>query len=190
MALDWSKALAEHLSLDATATTTYGALLASIGRGVQSAIERAIGRHLEPHDHVEGYNGRGLEALFLRWDPVISLTSVAVQGEALTVGRADEPVYPPPQVVLASDAMILRTDGMPFPSGPGSVIVTYRAGYQVCPPALLTAGVLWGAVIFKNRDRSGISSQSMGTQSVTFTDEPPAFVKRTLQEWARVTGRS
>lgn len=190
MALDWSKALAEHLSLDATATTTYGALLASIGRGVQAAIERRIGRDLEPVDHVEGYNGRGLEALFLRWDPVISLASVAVQGEALTVGRADEPVYPPPQVVIASDAMILRTDGMPFPSGPGSVIVTYTAGFAIVPPDLFEAAVLWGALIFKNRDRAGISSQSMGAQSVTFSDEPPKFSRGVIDSWQRTAGRS
>lgn len=191
MAIDWSSKLAEHLSLDASATSQWGGLLASIGRGVQSAIERTIGRHLEPQDHVEAYNGRGLDFLWLRWDPVISVSGVQLYGaEDLTFGMDGAPTYPPPQVVLENGVMLSRTDGMPFPNVHGATIVTYRAGYQVCPPALITAGVLWGAVIFKNRDRSGISSQSMGTQSVTFTDEPPAFVKRTLQDWTRVTGRS
>lgn len=190
MAIDWSSKLAAHLSLDASAQSQWGGLLAEIGRGVQSAIERAIGRHLEPHDHVEAYNGRGRDFLYLRWDPVISVASVSTYDQTLTVGVETTPVYPPPQVVLENDVALVRTDGLTFPNAAGAIIVTYRAGYQVCPPALLTAGVLWGAVIFKNRDRSGISSQSMGTQSVTFTDEPPAFVKRTLQEWARVTGRS
>jgi hypothetical protein len=191
MAIDWSSKLAGHLSLDAKATSVWGDLLAGIGRGVQSEMERAIGRHLEPHDHVEAYNGRGLGFLWLRWDPVISVSGVQLFGDTdLTLGVDGAPVYPPPQVVLENSVMLSRTDGLPFPDVHGATIVRYRAGFQVCPPALITAGVLWGAVIFKNRDRSGISSQSMGTQSVTFTDAMPAFVKDVLQKWERVAGRS
>lgn len=191
MAIDWSSKLAAHLSLDASAQSQWGGLLAEIGRGVQSAIERNISRHLEPQDHLEVYNGRGLDFVYLRWDPVITVYSVNLYAtEALTFGSDAVPVWPMPQVVLENEVMLSRVDGNTFPNLPGSLSVHYRAGYRVPPPALLTAGVLWGAVIFKNRDRSGISSQSMGTQSVTFTDAPPAFVKSTLQEWARVTGRS
>ena len=190
MAIDWSTKLAAHLSLDAAATATWGELLAQIGRGVQGAIERTLSRKLEPADYIEAYDGRGLETLYLRNDPVISVSRVSVLGTDLTIGDPALPTYPPEQVIIEDEVCLTRTDGLVFPKGPASTIVTYRAGYAVPPPAVLEMGILWAALIFKNRDRAGISSQSMGSQTVTFTDEAPPFVKRGLVSFARVAGRS
>ena len=182
--VNWSSAIAAHLNLDAETTTKRGVLLAEIGGGVQSLVEQTIGRTFELKDYVEVYSGTGRDFISLRHDPVVSVSRLLVMGSEVTVGDPAAPVYPPADVVIESP-FIRFTNGRVFPVGFANVQVEYRAGYRVPPPDLIRACVMWAALIFKNRDRIGLSSQSLGGQSTSFTDDPPAFVTRVIAAHTR-----
>lgn len=51
--------------------------------GVSAAVEAFIGRKLEAADYVERYNGNGKNRLVLEQWPVISVSSVKINGRAV-----------------------------------------------------------------------------------------------------------
>jgi predicted oxidoreductase len=175
--VDWSGLAAAYLKLGAGAAGTSGELLASIGAAVQSAMELYLSRTLDVRTYTaETYNGNGQSALFLRHDPIQSVTAVTVDGTAIT-----------DWVINGSASALVRPLDY-WPDGIGNVTVTYTAGLESpdgVPPALLQAGVSWIAVLWKDRDRAGINSESVAGQSVTFTRAMPAFVKMTLDMFKR-----
>lgn len=184
--VNWSSLIAAHLNLDAETTTRRGALLAEIGASVQDLVETTIGRTFEARDYVEAYNGSDRDFLFLRHDPIISVSRVTVNGSEVAVADlTSAPVYPPPPIVVDAPACIRFTSGNVFPAGVQNVVVEYRAGYRVAPPALVRACVAWAALIFKNRERIGLVSQSAGGQSTSFSEEPPDFVRAALTAYTR-----
>jgi hypothetical protein len=182
--INWAGEIAEYLKLGADATTTRGALLASLGDAVQGAMERYMGRTLSVMTHMEVYDGNDHSMLFLRNDPVLSVSSLSVNGAAVTVGSLIAPTYPPATVVIYGSGLRYTT-GNVFPAGFSNVRVTYSAGFDVPPPDIVQAGVSWAAVLFKDRDRAGLASQGAGGQTTSFTREMPPFVKTVLDKWVR-----
>ena len=170
--IDWSSRIAAYLNLGADSQGSRGELLAALGGSVQEAIEARTGRRFEAQDYTETYDGNGRRTLFLRWDPVISVTSVSVDGDALTDW-------------VARDNGVTLKYGSVFPEGIGNVEVVYRAGWEVAPPALVQAGVYWAASLFKDRDRLGISSIGAGGQTSSYAREIPAFVEKLIAPFVR-----
>jgi hypothetical protein len=182
--IDWAGRTAEYLKLGPDSSGTRGALLASLGASVQSAIERHIGRTLGLLDYAEAYDGNDKDTLLLRHDPIASVTSLSIWGNVLTVGDPLAPAFPPAQVEIEGSYLV-RTDGGTFPVGRRTVIAVYSAGYDPVPEALVQAGVDWIAALFKDRDRIGLSSESVGGQSFGITHDIPKRVKETLDQWKR-----
>lgn len=135
-------------SINAEQTT----LLTGIASAVRSAIERETCRAFESEAFVEAHDGNGRAVLYLRHDPILTVTSVTLDGDALTVGASTAPTYPPVQCVWDGDVKrlgcIRLTDGSTFTLGSQNVIVTYTAGWGTAPDALVRAGVLWAAHLF------------------------------------------
>ena len=92
--LDWTSAIVQYLKLGADATATRGTLIESIASGVQSSIEKYIGRTLDVQTHTEYYNGNDKPTLYLRWAPVVSVVSVSLNSAPLTVGDPAAPTFP------------------------------------------------------------------------------------------------
>jgi len=183
--IDWSTKISAYLNLGADATKERGAILASIGSGVQDAIERRIGRHLDVQMHTDVLDGTGKTVLSLPWDPVVSVTSVSVNGSSLTVSSPNTNSYPPTTIIVRDFCTLVRTDGEVFPEGVANVIVVYSAGFSVPPDAIVTAGVQWGAAIFRDRDRVGIASTGVAGQTTSFTRELPGYVERAVAAYTR-----
>lgn len=135
-------------SINAEQTT----LLTGIASAVRSAIEQETCRAFESAAYTEAYDGNGRASLYLRHDPILTVTSITMDGSALTVGAGTAPVYPPVQCVWDGDTKrigcIRLTDGSAFTLGSQNVIVTYTAGWGTAPDALVRAGVLWAAHLF------------------------------------------
>jgi len=140
-----------HLLL-ATINADQTTLLTAIASAVRSEIERETGRTFESAAYTEAYDGNGRAVLYLRHDPILTVTSITLDGSALTVGAGTSPVYPPVQCVWDGDVKrigcIRLTDGSAFSYGIQNVIVTYTAGWGTAPDSLVRAGVMWSSHIF------------------------------------------
>lgn len=183
--IDWVSKLAQHLNIGPEALKTSGPVLEAIGSGVQAAVEQRIGRHLDVQDHTDVMDGNGKRTLFVPWDPVVSITSLTVNGAVVAVSDPAAPVYPQARVVLRDRNALTYSDGGIFPEGFGNVVIVYSAGYEEIPASLILGCVLWGAQIFKNRDRIGIASIGVAGQSTTFTADPPKSVERLISQYTR-----
>lgn len=172
--IDWSSQIAAYLNLGSDTLGTRGALLAAIGSAVQAAVEARIGRRFEAQDYSETYDGNGRRTLYLRWDPVVSVTSVTI----------DSGLWASTSYVVRDGAVTLK-NGSWFPCGIGNVEIDYRAGYTTPPDALVQAVVYWSAAIFKDRDRIGISSSGAGGQSTSYTRDIPAFAEKLIAPFVR-----
>lgn len=182
--IDWASAIAQYLKLGPDATAARGGLLAALGDSVQSQIEQRIGRPLSAAEATEVYDGDDKTVLILRRDPVLSVTSLYVNGAAVTVGALGATTYPPAAVIIRGQSL-RYTNGSVFTAGYGNVIVTYTAGFNVPPPDLVQAGVIWAGMLFKDRDRLGLNSEGAGGQSTSFTREMPPFVVEACDKWTR-----
>lgn len=177
--VDWNVQIVQYLKLGANPDTSLGQLLQGLGDACQSAVEHFIGRTLDTKSYTETYDGNGRRMLFLRHDPVVSLTSVSIYGS--------------PSLSVAADKQgVLLTDGSSFASGLQNVQVSYTAGLtdveSGAPPAdLVFAVAYWASLLFKNRDRVGENSRTVGDQLSTFTMALPPDIKQLVaryQRWA------
>lgn len=194
MGYDWTGTLANALGLDPGASGR-GAQLASVGAGMQAAIERATGRTMTPVTRTEAYDGSGRDILFLRWDPIRSVSSLSMSGSTVTVGDPAAPAYPPAQCVIAPSRGYLQLTGTPliaavpvFPRGVANIIITYVSGFDLDDDglALKQAVVEWAKLIYKNADRVGIKSVSAGGQTISYDTDQPAFVKAAIAAHRRL----
>lgn len=174
--LDWSSKIAAYLNLGATETAPRGALLAAIGAGVQAAIEKRIGRTMEPVLYTDILDGNGRRMLYLPHDPIVSVTSATLDDSVLDLVD---------RVIVRDRAGLVFTDGSLWTEGIGNVEVAYTAGYSLPPDDLVQAGVRWGAGIFRARDRIGMTSTGVAGQSTSFTEDMPRWVERAIAAHVR-----
>lgn len=172
--MDWSSKLIAYLNLGATESATRGPLLASIGTGVQAAIEKRTGRTWEPVVYTDTLDGNGRRMLYLPHDPVLEVTAVTLDSSDVLS-----------RIVVSDRAGLVFTDGSLWSPGVANVSVTYRAGYSEPPDDLVEAGVRWAAMIFRQRDRIGVSSSGVVGQSTSFTEELPPWVREAVNAHVR-----
>lgn len=130
-------------------------------------VDQYCGRDFALHEDVaERYDGSGRLRLPLRGWPIISVTSVAVGGTALTEGLEYETVPDP--------GILERIDGLVWPAGLRNVSVVYSHGYVSPPGAIvsivedLVVGALTHAA--RNVATKGASSMSMDGYSVAYSE--------------------
>lgn len=180
MSVDWVEAVKVYLK-DAGALAAAGPTLEALAQGIEPAIETYIGRRLTIEEYDEIQDGNGRSVLYLKECPVQSVTSLEVNGETISVAAPGAITSPPQRCIIAKNQRALQfTDGSVFTVGPAMVRVVYKAGYDEVPGDIVTAGTVWIAFLFKNRDRLGITQQSIGGQQTYFTDKMPDPVKTIL----------
>jgi hypothetical protein len=193
--MDWTGPLTSYLHLNVKEGADVGGLLATLGSAVQSAIEREIGRTFDNVAYCEVYDGGGRPVLFLNHDPIVSLASVSDTGSVLTVqpsamfDPAAPPTWPLPRCVVNGGQALRLTDGSVFSSGTQNIIVVYTAGLTgdgSGPPAeLVQAGVYWAGLLFRERNRLGVSSETIAGQITSFSNVIPPDVDRMISGWRR-----
>lgn len=122
-------------------------------------------------DHTLVAHGNGGYRMVLPYSPVISISSLKIGGAAVTAGTpgALNDGY------FLDSRGIITLRGLVFAPGIGNVEVAYRAGYTTVPAELERACVRIVGRRYRERERLGVTSKSIGGESIswmqTATDE-------------------
>jgi uncharacterized phiE125 gp8 family phage protein len=161
---------------------TDDALLARLVSGVSAWIEEWLGRTIKSTAYTETLNGNGKNVLALLRYPVTAVASVTIDGVAIParafVGGAG----------YYFDANYLYLDGYSFTKNSRqNVVVAYTAGFATTPLDLEQAAIELCALRYKDRDRIGVTSKSIGPEHVTFfAKDFPDDVANVLWSYKRV----
>jgi len=118
----------------------------------------------------ENYDGNGSDRLLPRTFPIITVTSVSVDGVAI-------PQSTTPQIMgFLFDTRRVLLRGFRFCRGVQNVAISYTAGYASVPLDLKQAGLEVFALAYRQRTHIGEKSNSMGGQvtlSFDMSEVPP-----------------
>jgi hypothetical protein len=147
-----------------------------------SAAARAYcNRDFTAQDYDVVRDGQGTSKMLLPQFPVTAVAALAIDGMAIPAQAA----IGSPGYRFTDSAIIL--DGHVFTRGFGNVRVRFTAGYEIVPADLAEAVNEWIALRYKERDRIGHASKSLGGETVSFiTKAMPDAVKSVLDQYASV----
>ena len=158
------------------------AALALLITGVSGMAEAYLNRTVLSTVYTETSSGRGAPIMVLRNHPITSVTSVIIDDvAALPATNTTMTGWR-----LVNDAIVLNS-GQAFNIGLANVTVVYTAGYATVPFAIERAVIETVALRWKERDRIGHQSKSLGGETVSFfTGELPASAKLALGQYKDV----
>jgi len=149
--------------------------------GVSVWIQTWLSRAIASAPYTETRNGHGGTRLILGDYPVTAVASVVVDGQ--TIPQAAGPNLPGWK--LANDQIILW--GYRFSSGDANVAISYTAGFATVPPDIAQACIDLCALRWKERDRIGHVSKSIGGETVTYmVKDMPDNVRVVLNQYKKV----
>ena len=125
----------------------------------------------------------GTSVLILPAAPVISITSIAIEGGAALLAGWDK------DYVLTNKTGLVRLTGGVFPNRPGAVHVVWIAGYSPVPNDLKVS--IMKAVAFnvhgQDKRRQGVTSYTTESQSAQYTEkEYPDDVTNVWKRYRRL----
>lgn len=156
-------------------------LLTRLVSGVSAWIQEWLGRTIASGSYTETLNGNGKTVLAFANYPVTAVASVTVDGVAI-----------PARTVIGGsgytfDKEFIYLDGYCFTSGHQNVVVQYTAGYSAVPADLEQAAIELIALRYRDKDRIGVSSKSIGPEHTTFfMKDFPDDVANVLWSYKRV----
>jgi uncharacterized phiE125 gp8 family phage protein len=163
------------------ATGADDALLARLVTAASRFIESWLDRSILSQGYSETRDGMGGARLVLRNRPVTAVASVTVDGVAIPAATA------PGAAGYRFDDVSLVLAGYAFTRGLQNVVVGYTAGFAATPPEIEQACIELVCLRYKERDRIGHVSKSLGGETVTFTQKDlPADVATLLAQYRNV----
>ncbi len=135
------------------------ALLAQLITAASAFVADYLNRNLLSATYTETYDGTGTRLLLLRQAPITAVQSVSFCGRILTT-QAD-PIAGTPGFHFNGRRLSLV--GEHFPQG-APVVVTYTAGFEIAPAAVVQATIELVGEAFRRRDRIGQTSKTLGGQ--------------------------
>lgn len=143
----------------------------------------------------ESYDGDGARFLLLRNRPVISVSSVSIEGNAVSSDlydvNANQSMLVLPQDVEGYDARLRLYNGMLWPRGTANILVSYNYGYATTPADVTHAIYETISYFYGRRKSLGITSESLGPRSVVWAGAVtggfslPAEVKGLLRAYVQ-----
>ena len=131
-------------------------LLNTLINNASAFIENYTNRVFAVTNYVEIRNGTGNAKMPVQYAPITQLNSVKINDVDYT------------SYVKNTDNLIWFTNGNIFPSGLMNVELNYMAGYDAIPSDVSQVCVDLVAYKFKQKDRIGINSKTLGGEIVTF----------------------
>jgi hypothetical protein len=159
-------------------------LLARMVTSISSTIQSWLNRKLVSMQFTESRDGHGGAVMYFRDYPVTSVSSVVVDSQVIPAspnGDVTQPGY-------TFNEIGLFLHGYRFNRGRGNVALAYTAGYTQIPSDIEQAVIETIAMRYRERDRIGQASKSIGGETVAFVvrDFPPD-VMTLLQNYKQVT---
>jgi len=152
-------------------------LVTAQSQGVLNYLNRPIAQTT----YTETYDGNGLDLLMLGNYPISSITSLSIDGQAITA----RPALGQSGYTFDSDTIYL--DGYTFNRGRANIVVTYVAGYAVVPFDLEQAVIELVALRYKERDHIGHVSKAIQGETVAYIQKDmPDDVRTVLDNYRRV----
>lgn len=148
-----------------------------------SDVETETGRLMLLGDRSEVRNGNGQRSIFLRQYPIVSVTSLLIEGEPVS---ARSSANPDGYVIADAEAGELAIPAGGFPRGVANVEIVYRAGYESIPPDLEQAVLELAALRYVDRDHPGVSYKVMEGQVTDFRGGSQlAYAKAVIDRYRR-----
>lgn len=161
--------------------TDHDAVLTRLISAASNYIQSWLNRDLLAADYTERFNGTGTASLMLTNYPVLSVTSVKINGLTIPAGSDSADGY-----FFDSDGLYLR--GYRFERGVSNVLVSYRGGFETIPAELAQATIELVSLRHKERDRIGIVSKGLAGETITYSQRDfTASIKTVLTQFKRVT---
>jgi len=165
--------------------------LANLITDVCDAVSTYTGRTFGLLSLIEAYDGSNQPRLWLRQTPVLSITSVTVNGEPIDNTNGDG------WTVNPSTGELRRGNGQTdgrfapwFPKGTQNIVVNYTAGSLNLPPSVRRAIILWIKMVADSMKVTGqFQSEKLGDYSYTIGDPSslmmPPLVRFFLGPWVQ-----
>ena len=160
------------------------AVLTAIVAAANAAVLSYLNRNIEAADYTERYDGTNSDVLVPDNLPILSVDTVKVNGRVLS--RTDLSQLPWNGYDFDGNSIFLH-GGEKFYRGRRNVEVTYRAGFNEVPEGVKQAGVYIASQMYKRRDRIGVTSKSIGPETISYsTNDLDASAKMLLNDYRRV----
>lgn len=122
--------------------------------GVSAAVEAYIGRKLKAADYVERYNGNGKNRIVLNQYPVLSVSSVKINGRMANDWDFD-------------NWLLIRHAC--FAQGIRNIEVSYRAGYETLPADIQEAILIIATQRMNEIENKGVQSKTLAGETIAFS---------------------
>lgn len=165
-----------------TADPVDDALLTRLTLAASELIERSCQRVFGQTTYTETRNGTGGRFMVLNNRPVTAVSSLTING--ITIPQSTS-FTTDGWVIESPWKVTLRGYTYRFDEGVQNVQITYTAGFATVPADLSQACCLMVGLLYKERDRMGISSKSVGGENISFTrDDMPPSVLQTVRNYS------
>ena len=163
------------------AASTDDALLARLVTAASQFIQSWLNRSIPSQAYTEKRNGHGGDRLALANYPVSAISQVTVDGIGIpAAATALDTGY-------RFDERFVYLRGYVFTRGWLNVGLTYTAGFTTIPADLEQACIALVGLRYRERDRIGHQSKSIGGETVAFwTRDMPADVQTVLNAYRKV----
>lgn len=152
------------------------ALLTSLCEAASAFVLKFIGRTGFAIEQVtETYNGTGTRMVLLRHRPVTAVSAMKINGVTIPAsnGYSQNGYY-----LEHNGAVCLR--GYRFDRDQGNVDITYSHGYASVPADVKQIVVEMVAMKYERRTRLGVSSKSIGQETISYATTDLSAENRTL----------
>ena len=144
-------------------TATDDAMLQTIVSGASTVAQTFIGYNLLQQEYTEAFTGLGKYQRTVRVNPIISVTSVSVDGQAIPASPGSN------QAGWLCDKETVYLNGYQFSKGsPLNCSITYQGGYASVPDDVKEAIIEMVASKYKRRGRIGQSSLTIGRETIAY----------------------
>lgn len=157
-------------------------LIGSLVTAASAYIETWISRRFDIQNYTDLFNGYGGNSWVLRNYPVVSITSVTVNGSSISRSVSiSSPGFDSDDI-----SVVLR--GYTFCRGQLNCAIEYMGGYTVPPDEISQACIELVAARYKEKDRIGLVSKALAGETTSYSQrDMPASVKAILNNYKKVT---
>lgn len=167
--------------LGVTATTD-DALLTRLISAASDYVQTWLNRTIAVQPYTETRDGTGGYVLPLSNYPVSAVSSLTIDGVSIpAAANAQGSGY------LFTQTKLVLVGGYRFWRGLQNVVVSYTAGYATTPNEIEQATIELIAMRYKERDRIGQVSKSIGGETITFSQKDFSdAIETTLSNYRKV----